>query len=549
MALSRRKFLSLSAQSAAASVVAYNTIRGSNVVVASTHASAPAQQATALSPVFARLDEFVARHMSETGAPGLTLAIANREGTLRISTYGFADTKVKIPVKNDTMFQIGSVSKSFVGLALLQLSDEGKLDLNKPIVEYLPWLKINSKFAPVTTHHILSHTAGLPGAPLLLDALLAELWTGYAPGNRFLYSNTGYNILGFLIEALDKRSFADSIRSRLLQPLEMTASSPVITNETRKQMAVGYGPLYTDRPFVTQGSLAEAPWIEMDMSAGSIASTPADMANYVRMLLNRGALPKGRLLTEAAFDLFIKPHVKSPFRGEEASYGYGLWVSDIEGHTRLRHTGGMVAFSSSIDADITAGIGAFASVNANLRGYRPVAVTRYAIDLINASSAQKPLPSPPPPPPPTTEVKNANDYAGTFSSVDGKKLVLAAEGEKLFLVHNSERIMLHRAAQDRPDWYMGQNYSGPKSFESPKEWEAFVGHYHSDSPWYGDTRIVLRKGKLFSDGSQQLVLRSDGKFGMGDPDAPDWIAFESIVGGRAMRLNLSGIIFRRTFTP
>ena len=94
------------------------------------------------------------------------------------------------------------------------------LDLNKPIVEYLPWLKISSKFAPITTHHILSHTAGLPGAPLLLDALLAELWTAYDPGTRFLYSTPATTFSAFLIEALDKRPFAESLRARLLVPLE-----------------------------------------------------------------------------------------------------------------------------------------------------------------------------------------------------------------------------------------------------------------------------------------------------------------------------------------
>ena len=137
------------------------------------------------------------------------------------------------------------------------------------------------------------------------------------------------------------------------------------------------------------------------------------MAKYIRMLLNRGALPKGRILSDDSFGLFIKPAIKSPFRGEDASYGYGLWVSDMEGHTRLRHTGGMVAFSSSIDVDLTAGVGAFASVNANLRGYRPVAVTRYAIDLLNASLAGEPLPDAPASPPSPTEIKNADDYSGT----------------------------------------------------------------------------------------------------------------------------------------
>jgi len=457
------------------------------------------------------------------------------------------------------------------------LRDEGKLDLNKPVVEYLPWLKISTKFEPVTTHHLLSHTAGLPGVPLLLDALLRELWTGWAPGKRFLYSNTGYNILGFLIEALDKRPFAEAMRARLLAPLSMTASAPIISNDLRRQMAVGYEPLNESQPFVYGGPLAEAQWIEVDVAAGSIASTPADMAKYMRMLLNRGALPKGRLVSEESFKLFTTPAVDSPFRGEPAGYGYGLWVSDVAGHTRLRHTGGMVAFSSSIDVDLGAGVGAFASVNANLRGYRPVPVTKYAVDLLNASLADKPLPEAPVWPP-LDEVKNAADYAGVYTSPGGKKLELAAEGDKLILVHNGRKVVLqHASGGDRfvvkhpefdryvlgfvrenrqvteayhgADWYAGSRYNGPRSFETPKEWEGLAGHYFNDSPWYGDTRVVLRRGQLFLDGTVPLVARGDGKFGVGDPVGPDWIEFETIVNGRAMQLNYSGIIFRRMSTP
>src|SRR4029434_7553413 len=114
---------------------------------------------------------------------------------------------------------IGSISQSFVGLALLQLQEEEKIDFNKPVTDYVPWLQINTKFDAITTHHLLSHTAGLPGQPLLLDALLGELWTAYEPGKRFLYSNTGYNILGFLIQAGDKRPFADAMRELALRPL------------------------------------------------------------------------------------------------------------------------------------------------------------------------------------------------------------------------------------------------------------------------------------------------------------------------------------------
>src|SRR4029078_6265853 len=163
---------------------------------------------------------------------------------------------------------------------------------------------INSKYQAITTHHILSHSGGLPGAPLLLDALLGELWTAWEPGKRFLYSNTGYNILGFLIEAIDKRPFAESMRARMLVPLGMTASAPIITNNLRKLMAIGYEPLGESQPFPLKGRLAEAQWTEVDIAAGSVASTPADMAKYMRMLLNRGALPKGRLISAGRFGIF-----------------------------------------------------------------------------------------------------------------------------------------------------------------------------------------------------------------------------------------------------
>jgi CubicO group peptidase (beta-lactamase class C family) len=558
---SRRQFIIGSAMVSAAVLISPRDLLG---------------QSAAVQPLFARLDEYIAGHMRQIGAPGMTLALANRDGLIRVSTYGFADTKEKARVVPETMFEIGSISKSFVALALLQLRDEGKLDLNKPVVEYVPWLKISSKFEPVTTHHLLSHTAGLPGAPLLLDALLQELWTAYAPGKRFLYSNTGYNILGWLLEALDKRPFADAMRARMLTPLGMTASAPVISNDLRRQMAVGYEPLNESQPFSNGDTLAEAQWLEVDLAAGSIASTPADMAKYMRMVLNRGALPKGRLVSEDAFKLFTAPAVNSPFRGEPASYSYGMWVSDIAGHTRLRHTGGMVAFSSSIDMDLNAGVGAFASVNANLRGYRPVTVTKYAIDLFNASFAGKPLPDAPVLPPPT-EVKNAAEYAGLYTSPDGKKLELSAEGDKLILAYGGRKIVLERAGGDRfivkhpafdryllgfvrenkqvtqayygAEWYAGERYSGPQSVEAHKEWEGFAGHYFNDSPWYGDTRVVLRHGQLFLEGLTPLVPRADGKFGIGDTEGPDWIAFESLVDGRAMQLNYSGIPFRRMFTP
>jgi CubicO group peptidase (beta-lactamase class C family) len=576
--LSRRRFLATGTQTALTGLVLRNTTFGKSYLKERDNPVVLQQPDSGkFAAAFAKLDAFIARHLKESGAPGLTLAVANRAGVLKTSGYGFADTKAQIKVTPDTLFEIGSISKSFVALTLFQLHQEKKLDLHKPVVEYLPWLKISSQFEPITTSHILSHTAGLPAAPLLLDALLAELSVAYAPGKRFLYSNTGYNILGFLIEKLDQRPFAESIRFRILKPLSMNATTPVISHETRTRMAVGYEPFREGLPFASGGRLGEAQWLEMDMAAGSIASTPGDMAKYLSMLANKGKTASAEILSNTAFGQFIEPQVKSPFRGEDASYAHGLWVSEINGHMRLRHTGGMVAFSSSLDVDVTSGIGAFASVNASLVGYRPVAVTRYALDLINAALEEKQLPDPPPSPRPATEVTNASEYAGLFTSPDGRKLQFVADQNKLYLQHGSERVALERSGRDLfivkhqdfevfmlgfvrdqekiteayygADWYAGSNYTGPKTFETPREWAGYLGHYANDSPWYGDTRIVTRKGKLFSDGVQPLLPRADGKFSVGGPESPDWLEFQSIIDGRAMRLSLSGIIFRRTFTP
>lgn len=532
---------------------------------------------------YKRLDEFILRHLAEVGAPGITVALADRNGPLRCSQYGFADLKAGIKVAPQTLFEIGSISKSFVAIAVLQLVEEGKLDLQKPVTTYLPWLKVESKFSSITTHHLLSHTSGLSGVPLLNRVAATTLRAGFEPGTQWVYSNIGYVILGFLIEAIDKRPFADAMRQRVLNPLAMNSSAPVISNDIRDRIAIGYGPLRPDRPFPVRGQLVEAPWLEVSEAAGSIAATADDMANYLHMLLNRGAGAKGRVLSEKAFDLFTRPVIKSPFRGEDASYSYGLWVSDSNAHTLLRHTGGMVAFSSAMYADVTDGLAAFASVNASRLpgGYRPIPVVRYALALLSAASHAQELPPAPPPLPNPASIKNAADYAGTFtlaSTSGAKKLVLTSEGDQLILQHAGARIILEQAGRDvflvrhpdfelfplgfgrekdlvveafhGADWWTNERYSGAKKFDYPKEWDAYTGHFHSDSPWYGSVRVLIRKGELLLGGDQPMTPLEPRVFRpAGDSSDADRLVFDMFANGQALRMTYSGIEFFRAFTP
>jgi CubicO group peptidase (beta-lactamase class C family) len=535
--------------------------------------------ATGFQTAYQRLDEFIARHMNETGAPGMTLALSDRRGLLRASQYGFADVKAGLRVQPETLFEIGSISKSFVAIAILQLVDEGKLDLSKPVKDYLPWLKVESNYAPFTTHHLLSHTAGLSGVPLLMRVATSTLRVGFEPGTKWLYSNIGYVLLGLLLEAIDKRPFAEIMRRRVLNPLAMNTSAPVISAAIRDRTAVGYGPLKIDRPIPPHGKLAEAPWVDVAEAAGSIASSATDMSKYLRLLLNHGVGPKGPLLSDKSFELLTKPVIKSPFRGEDASYAYGLWISEKDGHSLLRHTGGMVAFSSAMHADLTEGLAAFASVNASLQGgYRPVTVARYAVELLSAAAKNKELPVAPAPPPATDKIANAADYAGTFNAPTGDKLVLQSQGDKLILQYKGAATILERAAPDlfyvkHPDWdlfllgfsreqgkvaeafhggcwWTNEHYSGPKSFQYAPEWDVYAGHYHSDSPWYESTRLVVRKGQLLVEGLQPLEQIEPRVFRVKSQDVDvDRVVFDTIVDGRAMRVNYSGIEFFRSWTP
>ena len=540
-------------------------------------------------PALARLDEFIAAHLRDMGAPGMTLALATREGLLRASTYGFADTKAGMKVQPNTLFEIGSISKSFVALALMQMREEGKFDPNQPVTTYLPWLKIDSKYAPVTGHHLLSHTSGLPDGVLLeLIGLDQPLWTGFAPGEHFAYSNVGYGLLGHVLEAIDRQTLAAVLRRRVLDPLGMTSSEPVITNAIRPRVAVGYAPMFDDRPFPLRGILAEAPWVELGEGAGSVSSTAGDMGKYLTMLLNRGKVVRGnsptvreglereRIVSEETFKSIISPVIKAPFRGEDASYGYGLWVSETEGRTLLRHTGGMVAFSSAMHVDLTSGTGVFASVNANLAGYRPNVVAKYALDLLRATIEGKTLPAAPKTNTMPDQIPKPSDFAGTFTSADGSKLVLAADGSKLWLAVGHQRVALESAGPNRffvkhpdfeffllefgrdhnavveafhgPRWFTNDRYAGPRTFEYPREWDAFAGHYRSDSPWFGSTRIFVRKGTLTAEGTPLTPL-GDGVFRAGAEEwSPERISFGPVVNGRATRMKFSGVEFYRTFT-
>ena len=525
------------------------------------------------------LDASIAPYMKAMNAPGLTLGLADATATLRTAAYGYSNLDLRAPVTTDLLFQIGSITKSFVALVLLQLRDEGKLDVQKPILDYLPELPIACPFGVITVHHLLTHSSGLPDNLTLFSSdPNARLIQGFAPGEHFHYCNAAFDILGLLAVSLDGRPWRECVAARILSPLGMNATTGVLSTANRARSAVGYAPFWDDQVYPRQGRLAPAPNLVMDDTAGCIASTPGDMALYLRMLLNRGAGPKGRIVSEESFKLFSTPHIKAEEFSPTASYGYGVAVDTLDGHKILRHTGGMAAFASSMHVDLDGGVAAFASINA-MQGYRPTAVTEYAIQLLRAQRENKPLPNAPALADPL-DAENAADYAGTFTAADGSSLTFRAEGKHLSLVANGKSIALQHAGGDtflsteegiftsaafdfgRKDaapgsddkapkppvvevffgdkWFVNASYAGPRSFSTPPEWAAYIGRYRSDSAWGGDIRVYLRKGQLTLDGGPLSPL-GGALFRAGEePWSPLTAEFLHIFAGKARLLRVAG---------
>jgi D-alanyl-D-alanine carboxypeptidase len=534
--------------------------------------------------VLERLDGFVRALRGVYNVPGLALSLTDRERTIAVRVYGHADVERGLPVTPDTLFEIGSIGKSFTACCVLQLVEEGRLDLHEPVTTYLPWFSVRSIFdEPITLHHLLTHTSGLiRGADITSDSVfdvwaLRETDTGSPPGASFWYSNVGYRVVGAVLEAVEGRSYADVVRARVLEPVGMAGSAPAIRGAIRDRLAVGYGPWPEDRPVLPTEPLTRAVWLETGTADGSIAANAADLAVYLRMLMNRGAAAGGRVLSEPSFELMAK---RSFEVGPDEWYGYGLARVRRGERELLGHGGGMVGYVSSMFADVDAGFGAVVLVNGMDWNDFTEDVARYGLDLLRAAAARSDLPEPPATPDPAA-VDGAEAYVGTYVCgedrigveadgvhlaivIDGRRVPLAQRQPGVFVVRHPDLDRFALSFERDPDGTVIAARHGSKRFvrqgldlaAAPvpdPAWQAYVGHFQSSNPWLPHFRIVERAGRLYLSaraGSDiPLAPLGEAVFGVADAQLPERLRFDAVVDGEALRANLSGCDYYRAFTP
>jgi D-alanyl-D-alanine carboxypeptidase len=533
--------------------------------------------------VVARIRAYLEERGHELVAPGVQVALTDRERTLAVICHGFANVEARTPVEPWHRFQIGSISKGLTAMALLQEHEAGRLDLLAPVTDYLSWLEIASPYPPITIHHLLSHTSGLiQGTEFTTEAAhevwsLRELEPGFAPGERFWYSNVGYKALGLVLERLTGRPWFEVVHERVMTQAEMAAASPVITHEVRPSLAVGYGASLDDRPWQPSHGLAPATWSESGTADGTICATAEELAGYIRILLNRG---RGVLMPET-FDLMSNPIAADEDAPGEI-YGYGLrW---IDGRL-LGHSGSTLGYAAYATCEPATGFGVAICTN----GIGPrLSLARFTLETLAAAARGGSLPDVAAAADPA-RVPDADRLVGEFEGPAGR-LVVTIDGERLaldrggrlarllpfgdgasgaFLVQDREldRFVLRfelddvgkvEAADHGPDRYLRSGRTERETPDLPTAWDSYPGHYRNHDPWTSNIRVFARGGRLWLQDvdlddvryhERPLELRSDGSFRVGEPWSPDRIRFDTPIDGRATRAVYDCAPYYRTFTP
>jgi CubicO group peptidase (beta-lactamase class C family) len=330
----------------------------------------------------ARIDGILNRHP----AVGLAVGVV-RDGSLEFfHGHGFADIASNSPITEDTVFRIGSITKTFTAIAVMQLWEQGLVDLDAPANDYLRAYQLipaKASFRPATVRQLLTHTAGIPEVVHAADLLhpgwgpfdarpavhsvrvgaplpsLAAYYRGglrlvVEPGSAFAYSNHGFATLGQIVEDVSGVPLERYLRERIFEPLGMADTDLVRSPLVASRLATGYvlGPRGAN-------AVADRDWV--GAGGGGIYSTTRDLARYLAALLGGGANEHGSVLEPATLATMFEPHYQPDPR--VPGMGLGFFRSDAGGHRVVGHEGILPGFNSALSLAPDDGIGVIALTN------------------------------------------------------------------------------------------------------------------------------------------------------------------------------------------
>lgn len=293
------------------------------------------------------IDDFVNQQMAQRHIPGLAVAVIRNGQVVVAKGFGKANVELDVPVTENTVFQLASVTKQFTATAILLLVQEGKLGLDDKVSGRLP--NLPATWANVTIRQLLTHTSGIKNYTETKDfgkrsrydytqdemlKLVTDAPLDFPSGSKFNYSNTGYFLLGMVIEKVSGRSYGEFVQQRIFQPLGMTATRFNDIHDLIKNRAAGYswdGKVLQNADFVSP---------TQPFAAGALVSTITDLIKW------DAALNSDKILPKAVLESMWTPTKLTD--GAESGYGFGWGVQTNKGHRIVGHGGGIDGFSTEI---------------------------------------------------------------------------------------------------------------------------------------------------------------------------------------------------------
>jgi CubicO group peptidase (beta-lactamase class C family) len=312
------------------------------------------------------IDKYITDRMRSARIPGVALGIVKGDRIVYLKGYGQADPSGR-PVTPQTPFIIGSITKTFTALAIMQLVEAGKVELDAPVQRYIPWFRTADPkaSAQITVRMLINQTSGLPQAPTFVtwtwpdspDAierhvrLLARVELSFPPGQSFAYSNANYATLGMNVQAVTGQTYEEYVRTHIFAPLDMQNSFASQDEAIQDGMAMGYRWWFGFPVPVT------VPYNRANLPAGFIISSAEDMAHFLIAQMHGGRYHDISLLSSEGIALM---QAEPP----AGAYGLGWESAHIDGRRLLNIDGTPANFQCSVFIDPQAGIGVFVAVNA-----------------------------------------------------------------------------------------------------------------------------------------------------------------------------------------
>jgi len=462
---------------------------------------------------------------------GVSIALIDDQSVVFVEGFGFADKKRKIPSAADTVYRCGSISKLFTATATMQLAEQGRLDIDKPVQTWLPSFSIIDPFpgkAPVTLRQLMAHRSGLVReAPIggYLDpneptpeatvASLASCVRVHPPGVITKYSNSGVTVVGQTTAAVAGISFADYQHANVLGPLGMNSSGWVLDKNLKRRFAIGYLPVADGK-----GGFNEIPTPRFELGtvpAGNLYTTCEDLSRFVRCLFANGRIEDGRLLKPETIEQMFTPQLTTNASG----FGHGFSVGKYRGRKSVSHSGAVYGFSSPLVALPNEKLAAIVLANDDV-AMGPV--RRLSNDALNLLLTVK-LGEAKPKPTPTfkadlaflrscaghyesesywAEITVADGGNGLLINMSGQRLNLRPVGKKSFqasgrVAHRtSANFMTNKAGRATGFGLFGRTFvraTAPVDAEIPESWKKFLGSYGTD---FVPLIVTARHGHLYA---------------------------------------------------